>query len=178
MRKIRLQQDKKVINAVCIGSLCSAAYLAAYFARNILGAVTPQMIEAGYSAEYIGRASSLYFITYAVGQLINGAVGEHVKARYMICAGLLLAGVFNPGAFYSSCGPEIYNFYVEDGKAVVECSPAVRIRFHSDMHPTGMRVSEEASLTRAEFPVDGWAYVRAVVIDKDGKYAWSNPIFM
>ncbi len=95
MWDIRLLKDKKVINAVCIGSLCSVAYLAAYFARNILGAVTPQMIEAGYSAEYIGRVSSLYFIAYAVGQLINGAVGEHVKARYMICAGLLLAGVFN-----------------------------------------------------------------------------------
>ncbi len=95
MKSIRLQQDKKVINAVCIGSLCSAAYLAVYFARNILGAVTPKMIEAGYSAEYIGRVSSLYFIAYAAGQLINGAVGEHVRARYMICSGLLLAGVFN-----------------------------------------------------------------------------------
>ena len=95
MRDISLRKDEKVINAVCIGSLCSVAYLAVYFARNILGAVTPQMIGAGYSEEYIGRASSLYFIAYAVGQLINGAVGERVKARYMICAGLLLAGVFN-----------------------------------------------------------------------------------
>lgn len=38
-------RKSSVINAICIGSLCSMAYLAVYFARNILGAVTPQMIK-------------------------------------------------------------------------------------------------------------------------------------
>lgn len=33
--------------AIYIGSLCSVSYLAVYIARNILGAVTPQMIEGG-----------------------------------------------------------------------------------------------------------------------------------
>ena len=35
--------------AIMIGSLCSVSYLAVYIARNILGAVTPQMVEQGYS---------------------------------------------------------------------------------------------------------------------------------
>lgn len=77
-----------------LGVLCSVAYLAVYVARNVLGAVTPQMLEGGkFTTEYIGKASSLYFIMYAVGQLINGVVGDKVKARYMISFGLLLAGV-------------------------------------------------------------------------------------
>ena len=87
--------NKKVMNAIYIGSLCSVAYLAVYFARNILGAVTPKMVEGGYSETYIGKVSSVYFIFYAVGQLINGAIGDKVKARYMISIGLFMAGVTN-----------------------------------------------------------------------------------
>ena len=78
-----------------IGSLCSVSYFAVYIARNILGAVTPQMVEQGYAEAFIGRISSLYFITYALGQLINGAIGDKIKANYMICMGLLGAGITN-----------------------------------------------------------------------------------
>ncbi|MBQ8393062.1 MAG: MFS transporter [Clostridia bacterium] len=91
---MKLSKDAK--NAVLIGGLCSASYLAVYFARNILSAVTPQIV-AGNDAtvEYIGVVSSLYFIFYAVGQLINGIIGDKIKAKYMIAFGLLLAGVTN-----------------------------------------------------------------------------------
>ena len=81
--------------AVKIGALCSVSYFAVYIARNILGAVTPQMVEAGFSEAYIGRMSSLFFAAYAVGQLINGAIGDKINAKYMICTGLLGAGVMN-----------------------------------------------------------------------------------
>ena len=58
---MKLSKDAK--NAVMIGTLCSISYLAVYFARNILSAVTPQMVEGGnFSVEYIGTVSSLYFI--------------------------------------------------------------------------------------------------------------------
>ena len=81
-------------NAFFIGTLCSISYLAVYFARNMLSAVSPQMIETGgFTTEYIGSASSLYFITYAIGQLVNGAIGDKVKGRYMISFGLILAGI-------------------------------------------------------------------------------------
>ena len=75
--------------------LCSSAYLAVYFAKNILGAATPQMIESGYTESYIGKVSSIYFIFYAIGQLVNGAIGDKIKARYMISIGLLMAGITN-----------------------------------------------------------------------------------
>ena len=94
-----------------IGSLCSVSYLAVYVARNILSAVTPQMIAAdGFTNCYIGEVSSVYFIFYAVGQLINGAIGDKIKARYMISLGLILAGVSNlvfPGM---SATPEIAKY--------------------------------------------------------------------
>ena len=93
---MKLFKNKNAHNAVFIGSLCSVSYLAVYVARNILGAVTPQMIESGlYTTEYIGRVSSMYLSFYAVGQLINGMLGDKIKARYMISGGLLFAGVMN-----------------------------------------------------------------------------------
>ncbi len=93
---MNMLKNSSVRNAVFIGTLCSISYLGVYFARNILSVVTPQIIEGGvYSEEYIGSISSMFFIFYAVGQLINGLVGDKIKARYMISFGLLLSGVCN-----------------------------------------------------------------------------------
>lgn len=90
--------SKKAKNALCLGTLCSIAYLAVYIARNVLSAVTPQMtdpVTGGYSNEFIGKISSTYLIFYAVGQLINGSIGDKIKAKYMISLGLALGGVTN-----------------------------------------------------------------------------------
>lgn len=82
--------------AFYIGGLCSTAYLAVYVARNILGSVSPQMIADGvFTESQIGTLSSLYFICYAVGQLINGIIGDKVKGKYMISFGLVLSGLCN-----------------------------------------------------------------------------------
>lgn len=87
-------KNEKVKNAVMIGALCGVSYLGVYVARNILGAVTPQIIESGlYTNEYIGTVSSLFFIAYAVGQLINGFIGQKIRAKYMLGFGLFLAGI-------------------------------------------------------------------------------------
>ncbi len=90
---MKLSQNAR--RAIIIGALCSISYFAVYISRNILGAVTPQMIEAGFQESYIGTLSSLYFIFYAVGQLINGAIGDKIKAKWMISLGLLGAGIAN-----------------------------------------------------------------------------------
>lgn len=82
--------------AIMIGLMCSLSYLAVYIARNVLGAVSPQMIEEGsFTTERIGTLSSVYFLVYAFGQLINGAIGDKIKAKYMISFGLVLAGICN-----------------------------------------------------------------------------------
>ena len=88
--------SERAKNAIFIGTLCSVSYLAVYVARNVLSAVTPHMVEgSGYTEEYIGSISSLYFVFYAVGQLINGAVGDKIHAKWMICMGLFGAGCAN-----------------------------------------------------------------------------------
>lgn len=85
-----------VKNAISIGTLCAVAYLTVYIARNILSTVSPQMISEGsLTTENIGTLSSLYFGFYAVGQLINGIIGDKIKPKYMMGFGLVLAGVCN-----------------------------------------------------------------------------------
>lgn len=90
-----MKLSKNAKNAIMIGALCAVAYLAVYVARNVLGAVNPQLLEAGFTEEYIGRISSLYFIFYAVGQLINGLIGNRIHAKYMISLGLALSAISN-----------------------------------------------------------------------------------
>ena len=88
--------SQSVKKAIYIGTLCAVSYLAVYIARNILSTVSPQMIGDGsLNTENIGTLSSLYFGFYAVGQLINGIIGDKIKPKFMMGFGLVLAGVCN-----------------------------------------------------------------------------------
>lgn len=88
---MKIRQNTKI--ALYIGTLCSVAYFVVYVARNALSAATPQMLAAGYTEAYIGSASSLFFMFYAVGQLINGWIGDRIKAKWMITGGLVFAAI-------------------------------------------------------------------------------------
>lgn len=80
--------------AFLLGGLCSISYLAVYVAKGALSAATPQITEAGaFTTQQIGTLSSVYFIVYAIGQLINGAIGDRIKSKYMISFGLILASI-------------------------------------------------------------------------------------
>ncbi len=107
-------KNYKVRNAIMIGCMCSISYLAVYFARNILGAVSPQMIEDGvFTKPNIGTMSSIYFISYGVGQLINGTIGDKIKGKYMISVGLAMAGVCT--LLFSLFAHSLYAAYVVYG---------------------------------------------------------------
>lgn len=83
------------------------------------------------------------------------------------------------GAFYASCGPEIYDFYIEDGKAVLECSPCAYAGFRYGQMPNRLTHSAAGDVTRATFDVpEGFTYLRGIVKDAQGRRAWTNPIFL
>jgi len=141
-------------------------------------------MDAAYWDELLGQGSRIYGVAtddgHPMHQHGNGWV--RVRAENSIPA---ILDALKEGKFYSSCGPEIYDFYVEDGKAHVKCSPAARIRFHADMHPTRIvRGQDGEPIDSAEINLcdkNGnctYRYVRAVVIDENGKHAWTNPIFL
>ena len=106
MRKKQFSQKAK--NALLLGGMCSVAYLAVYVARNALSAASPQILQGGvFNTEQIGNMSSVYFITYAIGQLINGTIGDKVKGKYMISFGLMLAAIGNFALPYLSGSPSL-----------------------------------------------------------------------
>ncbi len=134
--------------------------------------------DAAYWDEILGQGKVIFGVATDDGHPMSQHCNGWVMVRAENNINSILEALKN-GAFYSSCGPEIYNFYVEDGKAIVDCSSAARIRFHSDMHPTGVIRSADGTLTHAEFNLgDRYKYIRATIIDKNGKYAWTNPIFL
>ncbi len=79
--------------AVGLGAISIFSYLASYFLRNLLSVATPNMLASGeYSAEFVGLLSSVYFLTYAIGQFLNGIIGDMMNPKYMISIGLCFAG--------------------------------------------------------------------------------------
>ena len=89
-------RNENTKNALRLGILCSLAYLICYFAKNILSVVSPSMIDKGvYSVQFIGKLSTANMLSYAIGQLINGIIGDKITAKYMISCGLFFTGIGN-----------------------------------------------------------------------------------
>ena len=135
-------------------------------------------MNAAYWDEILGQGIRIFGVATDDGHPIY----HHCKGWVMVNAENNVNAILKAledGAFYSSTGPEIYDFYVKDGKAVVECSPAAMIRLHSDCHPTRLCQDPEGKpVTRAEFDVSDYDYIRITVIDEQGRHAWTNPIFL
>lgn len=89
--------------------------------------------------------------------------------------------VFNmrTGNFYSSSGPEIYDWGIRDGVAYVDCSACKKINFVcGGAVGVGATVLGE-KVTHGEYVLKGMEnYVRAECIDENGKTAWSNAIML
>ena len=88
-----LNSKTELKNAIKIGFVCVFTYLACYYLRNVLGVFTPQMLETGlFDKQGVALLSSVYMISYAAGQLVNGTLGDYIKPKYMVLIGLSLSG--------------------------------------------------------------------------------------
>lgn len=90
-----------------------------------------------------------------------------------------IADALLEGRFYSSSGPEIYDFGVENGKVFVECSPVERIYFITESHANSRMNGEGETISSSTYEITGREnYIRVECVDKYGKTAWTNPIFV
>lgn len=98
-----------------------------------------------------------------------------VKAKSRTREGITQA--LEQGSFYASTGPEIYDFYVEDGKFFVKCSPCQSIVLSGDwgyfQREFGEGITEYSGKLRGKEK-----FVRVKCIDKQGRIAYSNPIYI
>lgn len=124
------------------------------------------------------------------GIKIFGVATDDGHPMYQHCNGWVMVNAENnvksilkaleQGAFYSSCGPVIKDFYIDDENVVhIKTSECEKIIFHCDKHPSNMITAEDEPLTEASHNLkDNYEYIRVSVVDKNGKKAWTNPIFI
>lgn len=82
------------------------------------------------------------------------------------------------GEFYASCGPEIYDFYVEDGYACISCSPVSRITAYNFSAPHHQLRGQNMTGGQIKLRDCCRDYIRMEVVDDRGRSAWTNPIFL
>ena len=111
--------------------------------------------------------------THALQEACYGFV--RVKAERNIPS---ILNALKNGAFYASCGPEFYDFYIEDGQVTVQCSPVSQIILRNFSAPH--RLIRGENLTGGQFKLRDCCkdYIRAEIVDAQGRRAWSNPIFL
>lgn len=84
-------------NALKVVLLLSwVTYVTAYLCRVNLSTVLDKLsVGLNVSMEFLGIASSVYFVTYAVGQLLNGIIGDRVNPHRFIILALICTGTIN-----------------------------------------------------------------------------------
>ena len=109
--------------------------------------------------------------------------GEHCHSYVMVQAEALtqaaLFAALDAGHFYASQGPRIHRLALENRQIVLECSPASAIIFYSNLSWVTGRCRMGQGLTGSVYSLDaqcGETFVRAQIIDAEGKSAWTNPI--
>ncbi len=86
--------DKKKINALIF--LCAAAYFISYLSRLNYAAVMAEFIaESGMPKAEAVLPITAISITYGIGQLISGYLGDRIKPRHIITGGFVLTTVMN-----------------------------------------------------------------------------------
>lgn len=86
---------------------CWATYLTAYLCRvNFSSAMSAITLEKGLLAEKLGIIGAVYYGTYACGQLVNGYIGDRVRANRFILTAITGTMLCNIGmAFTDSFVP-------------------------------------------------------------------------
>ncbi len=86
--------------------LCWFAYVSAYLCRTNLSIVLPSIKDTfEWNNALVGLIGTAFFWCYAVGQLINGTIGDKVNPRYFIPIGLIGASIIN---FLIGIFPNLY----------------------------------------------------------------------
>lgn len=83
--------------------LCWCGYAGAYLCRTNLSIALPGMMNSqGWSKTDAGLLGTMFFWAYALGQLINGFIGDRVKSRPFIFMGLFASAAINLGVGFTS----------------------------------------------------------------------------
>ncbi len=81
---------------IALFSICWLSYFFAYFGRmNYSACMAAIIVAEGYSKGMVGLVGTGLFITYGVGQIFSGFLGDYVSPRKMIMVGLVGSSISN-----------------------------------------------------------------------------------
>lgn len=96
MKNMVLIMEKREVKRSITFVLCWLAYASIYTGRLNLSIASPLMQETGIiTPAGIGVMGSMFFYTYAFGQLFNGYLGDRFDPKKMVVIGLVFAAVSN-----------------------------------------------------------------------------------
>jgi predicted metal-dependent phosphoesterase TrpH len=109
--------------------------------------------------------------SYAVGQSWTMIKAKELAPRTVMES-------LRTGCFYSTCGPVIEDFGVDANTVSVKCSPVVEICFMGQTkYSYNVKTDSGHLITAAEYQLPKEIkWVRAEIVDVNGKHAWTNPI--
>ncbi|HET7037984.1 MAG TPA: CehA/McbA family metallohydrolase [Thermomicrobiaceae bacterium] len=89
-----------------------------------------------------------------------------------------LLAALKAGHFYSTQGPELHDVRVEGNQLQITCSPVTAVMATGPGYRNSVQYGE--AIERCTLPLDRFAgrYCRLTVIDRAGKRAWTNPIWL
>jgi OPA family glycerol-3-phosphate transporter-like MFS transporter len=81
------------IRIVVVGWITYASY---YFGRVNFSAAIPEMkSDLLLSSQQVGLLGTGFFLTYAIGQMFSGYLGDRISPRRLVFGGMLLSGLMN-----------------------------------------------------------------------------------
>ena len=90
MQKLDVKNSKNLI------ALCTASYFVSYLTRINFAAVIAAVIADGTLQKGMaGAVTTVGFITYGVGQLISGKLGDHMNPRNLMFTGFITTALMN-----------------------------------------------------------------------------------
>ena len=86
------------------------------------------------------------------------------------------------GWFYSSTGPEIHAYYIQDGKLCINCSPVVSVFCKATpIGCVGFHHDKNGNITHSAFDIGSLKnkepFLRFEIVDAKGKMAFTNPYY-
>ena len=98
------------------GLICFLTYLTAYLCRvNFSASLTSLSAARALDYDLLGAAGAAFFAVYAVGQLINGFLGDHIHPVRFIMLALAGTALCNIGVAFAQSYPLILVLWAANG---------------------------------------------------------------
>ena len=90
----KIISDRRMVMRLWL--ICAAAYFVSYLTRSNFAAVTVEIIaETGWEKSAISAVTTALFISYGIGQVISGWLGDHTRPEMLMAGGLIASAVMN-----------------------------------------------------------------------------------